>query len=200
MKVISNKESISQVNRVKPLNRIVLSLVGMVIGFAMFNGAGTQLKAQILSENEAVESKSETTLMHSPLTIAQSSNVSSANDKYHNLSQMLNCPQDQGQYGNFYDYGYWQGGSWCGQTGEPGYWVWANPNWYVWQDMVPAKASANGSYFSLVQVLNCPRDREQYGDYSNYGYWGGGSWCGQTGEPGYWTWVYPNWYVWKGQY
>ncbi|MEM9808100.1 MAG: hypothetical protein AAF959_22770 [Cyanobacteria bacterium P01_D01_bin.56] len=53
--------------------------------------------------------------------------------KYFNLSQVLNCPEDGAVYGDFHDYGYWGGGSWCGQQGEPGYWVWSEPNWYVWE-------------------------------------------------------------------
>ena len=65
---------------------------------------------------------------------AQSNPLSSANGKYDNLIQILNCPRDRSTYGEFNDYGYWQGGAWCGQTGKPGYWVWVEPNWYVWQN------------------------------------------------------------------
>ncbi|MGB8700405.1 MAG: hypothetical protein WCD18_13400 [Thermosynechococcaceae cyanobacterium] len=61
---------------------------------------------------------------------------------------------------------------------------------------VPALSSANQKYKKLIQVLPCPGDRSQYGEYSDYGYWGGGRWCGQNGMAGYWVWLYPNWYVW----
>ena len=58
---------------------------------------------------------------------------SSVNGKYANLVQQLDCPKDAGKYGDFYDYGYWKGGNWCGQKGLAGYWVWLKPNWYVWK-------------------------------------------------------------------
>ena len=130
---------------------------------------------------------------------AQSTPLSSANGKYDNLIQILNCPRDASQYGEFNDYGYWQGGAWCGQTGEPGYWVWVEPNWYVWGRKLSVSSSVNGKYSNLIQILNCPNDRSSYGEFNDYGYWQGGAWCGQTGKPGYWVWVDPNWYVWQNK-
>jgi len=127
----------------------------------------------------------------------QKSSSTSANGKYSNLIQRLNCPADKSRYGEFSDYGYWAGGAWCGQTGEPGYWVWVSPNWYVWQNQKPSSPSVNGKYSNLIQKLNCPADKSRYGEFSDYGYWAGGPWCGQTGEAGYWVWVYPDWYVWS---
>ena len=64
---------------------------------------------------------------------------------------------------------------------------------------LPALASANQKYSNLIQVLNCPNDRSQHDEFDDYGYWSGGSWCGQTGKAGYWVWVYPNWYIWQEQ-
>ncbi len=58
--------------------------------------------------------------------------TASANGKYMDLIQELNCYADEAKYGNFKDYGYWQGGRWCGQVGQAGYWVWLKPTWYVW--------------------------------------------------------------------
>lgn len=58
--------------------------------------------------------------------------TASANGKYVTLVQELTCPSDSAKYGNFNDYGYWEGGAWCGQTGAAGYWVWLKPTWYVW--------------------------------------------------------------------
>ncbi len=60
-------------------------------------------------------------------------NAKDANGKYNTLLQTIHCPSDVSSYGNFRDYGYWAGGSWCGKTGVAGYWVWVNPNWYVWE-------------------------------------------------------------------
>jgi len=64
---------------------------------------------------------------------------------------------------------------------------------------VPAAATVNGKYSNLVQVMHCPRDRGSYGEFSDYGWWGGGPWCDQTGKAGYWVWVAPDWYVWTGR-
>ncbi len=128
-------------------------------------------------------------------SLAESS--ASVNGKYQNLIQKLHCPSDKAKYGKFNDYGYWAGGPWCGQRGKAGYWVWNNPNWYIWANKgIPAAASANGKYSNLLQTLHCPKDSNSYGKYRDYGYWGGGPWCGQQGVAGYWVWVQPNWYVW----
>jgi hypothetical protein len=124
-------------------------------------------------------------------------------DKYRDLIQTLTCPADRAKYGEHRDYGYWKGGSWCGQQGKAGYWVWDNPTWYVFANKGSAGLSAagdpnsaNGKYSGLLQTINCPKDKKQYGRYKDYGYWGGGSWCGQQGQAGYWVWNNPNWYVW----
>lgn len=133
-------------------------------------------------------------------TFAIAASAESANGKYTDLIQELHCPSDSAQYGNFRDYGYWGGGAWCGQTGAAGYWVWVNPTWYVWRsegNSVSALASANGTYSGLLQTLYCPSDSAQYGQFKDYGYWGGGAWCGQNGSAGYWVWANPNWYVWR---
>jgi len=57
--------------------------------------------------------------------------------------------------------------------------------------------SANGKYKDLIQTVYCPADANGYGDYQDYGYYGGGNWCNQDTEAGYWVWVNPNWYIWK---
>ncbi len=67
------------------------------------------------------------------------------------------------------------------------------------EGMAADPASANGKYQNLLQKLHCPSDQASYGKYRDYGYWGGGAWCGQQGKPGYWVWSYPFWYVWANQ-
>jgi len=62
----------------------------------------------------------------------------------------------------------------------------------------PPKASLDGAYYDLLQVLHCPQDAARYGEFHDYGHWRGGPWCGQQGKAGYWVWVKPNWYVWEG--
>ncbi|MBT9311588.1 hypothetical protein [Leptothoe kymatousa] len=139
----------------------------------------------------------EETISFDESTLAQGfSPETSAYSKYRNLLQVLNCPEDGAVYGNFHDYGYWDGGAWCGEQGAAGYWVWSAPNWYVWQDKVPEYANA-GKYSSLLQVIYCPGDESTYGSFDDYGYWGGGPWCGDYGKAGFWVYSAPNWYVWE---
>ena len=64
---------------------------------------------------------------------------------------------------------------------------------------VPADANPGQKYRGLLQTLPCPQDQGAYGQFRDYGYWGGGGWCGQTGKAGYWVWVAPNWYIWERQ-
>lgn len=140
------------------------------------------------------------------LAVDEAPPQASVDGKYSGLLQVMYCPKDRGSYGEFRDYGHWGGGAWCGQKGKSGYWVWVAPNWYVWKyrgqapvadnDNVPPRATVNGKYSNLLQILNCPKDRSSYGNFNDYGHWGGGAWCGQTGKAGYWVWVAPNWYIW----
>lgn len=132
--------------------------------------------------------------------------AASAHGKYSDLIQVMNCPADGSKYGNYKDYGWWGGGPWCGQQGTAGFWVWVAPNWYIWKQKVtsppqqpsaPPQASVQGKYYNLIQVLNCPADGGKYGNFKDYGWWGGGPWCGKQGKAGYWVWVAPSWYIWK---
>lgn len=65
-------------------------------------------------------------------SVANEPPTASANGRYDELIQELSCPSDREKYGYFHDYGYWQGGEWCGQIGQAGYWVWLGSTWYVW--------------------------------------------------------------------
>jgi hypothetical protein len=66
-------------------------------------------------------------------TMTPEMTAASVNGKYYNLLIMLNVPQDQGGYGNFYDWGYYTGTSYAGYNNiPPGYWVYVYPNWYIW--------------------------------------------------------------------
>jgi TolB-like protein len=66
-------------------------------------------------------------------------------------------------------------------------------------DEARKKASVKGKYFNLIQVLNCPKDRRSYGTFREWGYWSGNKWCGKSVKKGYWVWVAPNWYIWRGR-
>lgn len=56
----------------------------------------------------------------------------SVNGRYETLLNKVMCPQDRGQYGEFNEYGQWQGTQYCGQQVTPGWWVYAYPYWFVW--------------------------------------------------------------------
>lgn len=59
----------------------------------------------------------------------------SVDDKYSHLLRKIAVPEDQGFYGDFYDWGSWSGTSWRGHTDlPPGYWVYVFPHWYIWRD------------------------------------------------------------------
>jgi len=64
---------------------------------------------------------------------------------------------------------------------------------------IPDRASLFGKYSNLKQILKCRKDRKQYGQFKEFGYWGGGAWCGTQGKSGYWVWLTPNWYVWANK-
>jgi hypothetical protein len=131
-----------------------------------------------------------------------------AHGKFTNLKQVITCHKDRAQYGDYYVSGYWKGGKWCGTRAASGYWVWAYPKWYVWANKTnnkskqkkakkPSRTSAYGKYYGLKQKMKCSKDRGQYGNYHDSGYWKGGRWCGERGQAGYWVWSNPYWYVWK---
>lgn len=76
----------------------------------------------------------------------------------------------------------------------------ANPNATAGASAsTPVQATVGGKYSGLIMVLNCPADQGTYGQFNDWGYWGGGSgtWCNQPAKAGHWVYVAPNWYVWK---
>ena len=70
--------------------------------------------------------------------------------------------------------------------------VWVQTAWAH----VP-QCSAFGAYTDLIQTLDCPKDAADYGNYSNYGYYEGGYWCGQAAAAGYWVYNYPTWHIYR---
>ncbi|MFH1421980.1 MAG: hypothetical protein ABIH42_04620 [Planctomycetota bacterium] len=60
------------------------------------------------------------------------------------------------------------------------------------------KASVKGRYIEPFYVLNAPEDSAKYGEFNDYGYWGGGTWLDVPNNPaGYWVYVKPYWIVFK---
>ena len=60
----------------------------------------------------------------------------------------------------------------------------------------PAQPAAKGHYQHLVRQFEVAKDRDQYGDFYDYGFWSGTSYAGQENlPPGYWVYLAPNWYI-----
>jgi hypothetical protein len=58
-------------------------------------------------------------------------------------------------------------------------------------------ASVNGKYYNLLITLYVPQDQASYGNFYDWGYYTGTSYAGYNNiPPGYWVYVYPNWYIW----
>ena len=141
-----------------------------------------------------------------PAADAQAPAAANPDNKYEKLAQIINCPRDGAQFGNFSDQGRFNGGIRCGQSAKPGYYVWAAPNWYAWErlkgaqpESYPPEASAKGKYSGHLLAINCPKDGAQYGNFHDFGYWEGTVWCGQKAEAGYWVYAAPNWHVWSSK-
>ena len=63
--------------------------------------------------------------------------------QYRNLLRQFEVAADRATYGDFYDYGFWTGGSYAGQNDLPaGYWVYLAPNWYIFKDDASTSAAA----------------------------------------------------------
>jgi hypothetical protein len=59
------------------------------------------------------------------------------------------------------------------------------------------RASVHGKYSSLVTTIHVPDDQAEYGDFRDWGYWGGGTYKGNPDAPaGYWVYLAPYWYIW----
>lgn len=59
------------------------------------------------------------------------------------------------------------------------------------------RASVGGKYRTLLREIRVPQDRGSYGYFTDYGHSTTASWGGHDNlPPGYWVYVYPNWYIW----
>ncbi len=57
-----------------------------------------------------------------------------ANGKYTKLLAVIHVPADKADYGEFNDYGPFDGTEWAGYKGLPkGNWVYVYPHWYIWE-------------------------------------------------------------------
>ena len=56
-----------------------------------------------------------------------------AQGKYTKLLAVISVPDDKVDYGEFNDYGPYDGTEWAGYEGLPtGSWVYVYPHWYIW--------------------------------------------------------------------
>src|SRR5262249_18006358 len=85
-----------------------------------------------------------------------------ADGKSPKLLGVLHAPDDKAKYGEFKDYGAFDGKEWAGYEGLPkGHLVYAHPHWYLWEEKgkdgadVPLdKASVKGKYSKLLAVIS----------------------------------------------
>ncbi len=68
---------------------------------------------------------------------ADTPDAAHAYGKYQNLLAIVEAPDDINAYGKFYDYGFYPATNYAGVEDIPaGFWVYATPNWYIWQETV----------------------------------------------------------------
>ncbi len=66
----------------------------------------------------------------------------SAEGKYRDLLRRIEVPADLEFYGEFSDYGRYEGTSYAGHDDlPPGFWVYLHPHWYIWREEVAAPAA-----------------------------------------------------------
>jgi hypothetical protein len=54
-------------------------------------------------------------------------------------------------------------------------------------------------YGALLKKIEVPQDLQGYGEVRVYGWWGGSTYMGyQDLPPGYWVYLYPDWYIFEG--
>lgn len=60
------------------------------------------------------------------------------------------------------------------------------------------RASVQGKYTGLLHVIEAPEDKAEYGAFCDWGYWYGDEYEHHVNlTPGFWVYVYPNWYIWE---
>lgn len=91
--------------------------------------AGATLSACAHRRAVVMPATTETTLVDPALR-----DRASMNGKYEELIATFDVPEDAARWGSYHDYGWWPGGTWAGVSGiSPGYWVYIEPTWYIWQ-------------------------------------------------------------------
>ncbi|HOP65256.1 MAG TPA: hypothetical protein PK358_18160 [Spirochaetota bacterium] len=137
--------------------------------------------------------------------------AASLNGKYSKLLMKIKRPGDRKFYKEFVEYGYQPYGLRLGKWAPEGFYVYLYPNWYIWGNIrepedIPENAYRHSKYTyqysGLIQYIRCPRDRENYGDHYEYGWYDAAvnhPYCGAYSRPGHWVYSYPFWYIWKNR-
>ncbi|HEY8746404.1 MAG TPA: hypothetical protein VIM11_00410 [Tepidisphaeraceae bacterium] len=106
----------------------------------------------------------------------------SVRSRYGGLLKQIEVPTDRATYGDFYDFGFWQGSAYAGHTDLPaGYWVYLAPNWYIFKEDVstaPASPPAIPRAWGPEQATGAPDTWPKSGDI-------GTAWASKTpdGQP-----------------
>jgi hypothetical protein len=108
-------------------------------------------------------------------------NSVTAQHRYRILLTTLTVADDRGSYGDFCDYGYWNGKSYAGHNDLPaGYWVYVAPTWYIYKDTetstpMPSRGPRN---WGPEQATGAPNTWPNAGDIPT-------AWASQTpdGQP-----------------
>lgn len=76
-----------------------------------------------------------------PLPLPAALKKAQADGRYAMLLRQIRVPDDLEDYGEFNDYGAWDGTEWAGYHDLPhGYWVYVYPYWYIWRDQTATPA------------------------------------------------------------
>jgi hypothetical protein len=80
-----------------------------------------------------------------PALVDAASAKASVNGKYRKLLRRIQVEQDKASYGEFSDFGQFNGTSYAGYSNLPvGYWVYVYPYWYIWGEMKEAVPAPQG--------------------------------------------------------
>jgi hypothetical protein len=102
--------------------------------------------------------------------------------KYQELLHRIPVPADAETYGEFYDYGFWDGTEWAGFDGLPkGYWVYVYPNWYIWGALATGPAAPPTTDLGVRNSAAFSRDGREVNTYAPDGT--ARVWDAATGKP-----------------
>lgn len=127
--------------------------------------------------------------------------------EYQDELMHFDCPEDQGYYGDDYEGQYEKATHYCGQDVPAGYWRYHAPQWHIYRTLMRKpeleRARVGGKYLGLIDALACPsetaQEKQDYGDFDDYGWEPASDYCGRHFPAAYWVWVAPKWYLWRSK-